>query len=189
MLSPLKRILLFLETLTIDPKISISSIMSLLRGQGSFCLLVFLTLPFLTPLQIPGFSTPFGILMGAISFRKIFYHKIWIPKFLANKSISANKMKKILKVGFKMEAILSKCLKSRLTFFTNIYYLKKANFLIISICSIILALPLPIPSSNLFFSWIILFISAGHLMNDGAAILLGDALFLIFTIVVIFLII
>lgn len=184
MKSPLRQILEFISSLALDKTIPLVSIINILREQGAFCLLFFLTLPFLTPLQIPGLSTPFGILMSIIAFRKIFHPKIWIPKFLLNKTISSQELKKILKIAFKIESFFSKFFKPRFNYFFSNSYIKKFNFFVIAISSVILALPLPF--SNLFFAWIILFLSLGHLMNDGLAIIFGDSLFIIFSLFVIF---
>lgn len=171
--SPLKITLQFLEPLTIDQHVPLPTILNILKGQGSFCIFTLLTLPFCIPLQIPGTSTPFGLLIAFIAIRKIFKKRITYPKFLSNKSITGPHLKKIVRIGFKFEQFISKYTVNRLNFVSKTHFAQVLQYLVIAISSLILALPLPIPLTNIFFAWIVLLISIGHLMNDGLYVLLG----------------
>ncbi len=178
MTSPLKLTLQFLEPLTIDQKIFLIDILKTLKGQGSFCLFILLTIPFCTPIQIPGVSTPFGFIMAFLALRKLLGHKILLPKFFQNHSIKGPHLKKIIQAGYKLEKVISKISKQRALFFCQNYFFKILQLIVILISALILGLPLPIPLTNIAFAWIILLISLGHLMNDGLFILAGYILFL-----------
>lgn len=176
MSSPLKSTLIFIEPLAMDPHIRIIDILNLLKGQGAFCIFMLLSLPFCQPIQIPGFSTPFGITMTVLAIRKIIGKRTWLPKKFSNLTISRKHFNQIIRWSFKLESFLEKVSRPRLKILTRHSLSKMFHLLIIAISSMLLALPLPIPLTNFIFGWIILFTSVGHLMNDGFFILLGDLL-------------
>ena len=187
MTSPLKNILNFIEPLTIDKKIPLNDLIKIFRGQGHFCLFFIISLLFSTPIQLPGLSTPFGLLMAFIAFRAILGKKIYLFNFTKNKFISSQRLIKILTFATKIESFFSRWSKQRITILTNGFLSLFFQNFIVAICSLLLSLPLPIPLSNMFFSWIILTISIGNLMNDGLLLLISYILFFLTLMSVIYL--
>jgi hypothetical protein len=61
------------------------------------------SLPFCQPIQIPGFSTPFGILLAFIGLRIAFGHRVWFPKKLLEKKISYRVLKKFLLLPLELQ--------------------------------------------------------------------------------------
>ena len=177
MTSPLKNILNFVEPLTLDKKISLTDLIKIFRGQGHFCVFFIVSLLFSTPIQIPGLSTPFGLFMAFIAFRAILGKKVYLFRFTKDKFISSERLSKILKIASKIETFLSKWSNPRISILTSGFLPLFFQNFIVAICSLFLSLPLPIPLSNMFFSWIILIVSIGHLMNDGLILLTAYILF------------
>jgi hypothetical protein len=66
--------------------ISLQTLFDLLGGQGYPFFLVLISLPFCQPIQIPGLSTPFGLVIFFIGLRMAFSHRIWLPKMILKKN-------------------------------------------------------------------------------------------------------
>ena len=79
--------------------VSVKIVVEALAGRGQAVLLVLLVLPFCLPIQIPGLSTPFGIILIFIGLRIALGHRAWIPQSLLNKEIAYAKLDKIAKLA------------------------------------------------------------------------------------------
>lgn len=176
MYSPLKLTLMFLEPLSIEKKIALIDIAKLLKGQGIFCFFSLIVLPFCTPLMVPGLSTVFGLTVSFLAISRLYKRKLPWPASLEKVTLAKKHFLKLIAFGFKFEKILEKISRPRLKFFTHAPLCKTFHFVVIALAGLLLALPLPIPGSNMVFGWVILLTSVGHLMNDGLLILIGDLL-------------
>lgn len=159
-----------------SPSLSLNEVLAILSGKGRLLCILFLSLPFCQPLQIPGLSTPFGLLIAFFGMRMVFGKGVWIPKKLKNKKISSKKLQKIAIKGFHLLKKMRRFVHPRLLWTCK---LEKINGLLIAILGLLLALPLPIPLTNLVSAWALLLLSVGILEDDGVFILLGYLGFLI----------
>src|SRR5258706_12551891 len=82
--------------------VSVRTLLRLLSGRGKRLILIFLSLPFCLPIQIPGLSTPFGLAILLVSLRFGLGTKIWAPKALLNKKIPSASLKKGITKGSKL---------------------------------------------------------------------------------------
>jgi hypothetical protein len=151
--------------------ISLGEILGILSGKGRLLLLILLSLPFCLPLQIPGLSTPFGLAIAFIGLRMAFGKRVWLPQKALLKEISSATIRKISQKGLKWIAKMERFIHPRLTWLSK----SKAmyNGLLIVVLGLFLALPLPIPLTNLSSGWAILLLSIGLLEDDGLFILAG----------------
>lgn len=149
------------------------TICNALAGKGYPLLLIFLSLPFSTPVSIPGLSTSFGIAIGFIGLRMAFGYHPWWPEWIMKKTISYSLLEKIIKMILRLMDFLQKFSYPRMTFFTIDPILHRIHGLLIFFLGLILALPLPIPLSNIPPALAVLFISLGLLENDGVFIMIG----------------
>lgn len=156
--------------------IYVREILQVLAGRGHAVLLILFSLPFCQPIQIPGFSTPFGLLLAFIGLRIAFGHKAWIPRFILDKKVSAQKFEKIAHFAIKITDKLRFLTKTRLSWIALNPWLHIAHGLCIALLSLTLALPIPIPLTNIFIAFPILFFGLGLLEDDGLLILLAYAL-------------
>jgi hypothetical protein len=78
-----------------NSSISIEEILQGLSGRWQPMILLFLSLPFCQPIQIPGLSTPFGIAIAFVGLKMIFGRYVWLPKSLLTKTITPETMQKI----------------------------------------------------------------------------------------------
>lgn len=153
--------------------LSLEDILHILSGRGRPLLLILLSLPFCQPIQIPGLSTPFGLAIAFIALRTAFGKHVWLPKKLQKKKISPKTISKITNTTLVVIKKIKRFIHPRLDFLCHSRIMEVLNGLTIAILGILLALPLPIPLSNLTAAWSIFIISIGILEDDGLCVLLG----------------
>lgn len=170
---------LILKETTLSAEIEMNQIISILAGKGYAALLVIFTLPFCFPIQIPGFSTPFGITLALLGLRIGLGMQPWWPQFILTKKLSSKTIKKIAENTIGVVTKLRRITHPRLFFFTKNPICHRINGFLISVLSIFLSLPLPLPFTNLVSALPIFFIGIGLLEDDGLFIIIGYFLSLI----------
>lgn len=159
--------------------ICLREFLHILSGKGRFLLLILLSIPFCQPIQIPGLSTPFGLAIAFLSLRMAFGEKIWLPQWVLKKTISSSTIKKITARTLKLLKKMHRWTHPRLSWLCNYRGVKILNGIILTILGFFLALPIPVPLSNLSAAWSILLISWGCLEDDGIFLLIGYILSLL----------
>lgn len=157
--------------------VTLRQIIYVLRGRAYMLLLVLLALPFITPIPMPGLSTPFGFAIAFISLRLTLGQRPWLPKKLQRKKLPAGFFGKVFKVAERVIKILEALLRPRLASLTNSRLLLRLHALVILLAAIELLLPLPIPFTNTLPAWSILLMAGGLLERDGVAILISYVVF------------
>jgi hypothetical protein len=140
-------------------------------------LLILLSLPFITPIPLPGLSTPFGLAVGLIALRLMLGQKPWLPEKVLGRQIPPGFFGKVFKFAAGVVRILEKMLKPRLTFLTDTVPLYRTHAALMLLAALALLLPLPIPFTNTFPAWTIILVAAGLLERDGLFILGGYVAF------------
>ena len=156
-----------------DRPLTLREVIYVLRGRAYLLLVVMLALPFLTPLPLPGLSTPFGLAIALIAFRLTLGQRPWLPKKLQRKQLPAGFFARLFAVAERIICFLEKFLRPRWPVLTNTPLLLRAHAFAILLAAAALLLPLPIPFTNSFPAWAILFLAGGLLERDGVAILIG----------------
>lgn len=156
-----------------NASISVGEILQTLSGKGQSFILLFLSLPFCLPLQIPGLSTPFGLLIAFIGLRRAFGKRIWLPRSFLEKEIKPSTMRKITGKALWLVQKMKRWVHPRLAGLCHYPASQIVNSLLIAVLGLFLALPLPIPFSNLMAAWSIFFVAFGLLEDDGIFILMG----------------
>lgn len=153
--------------------LSVSEILSVLSGRGKMIILILLSLPFCQPIQIPGFSTPFGLAISFLGLRIAFGKHLWLPKSVLSKKISSKTLMKITNGALLVSKKMKPWIHSRLLWVNHSHTMQVVHGLMIFFLGLLLALPLPIPFSNLLAAWSIFLISMGLLEDDGVLVLCG----------------
>lgn len=153
--------------------VKVGQLLQILRGRGSAALLVVLSIPFCTPIQIPGFSTPFGLSLAFLGLRMALGKKMWWPKWILEKNFNSATVIKLVKITQRVLNLIEKILKKRLIALTQNPIFIRINGFIVFILALLLSLPLPIPMTNLLTAIPILCIGLGSLDDDGLFILAG----------------
>jgi hypothetical protein len=157
--------------------VTFRQIIYVLRGRAYMLLLILLALPFVTPIPVPGLSTPFGFAIAFISLRLTLGQRPWLPKNLQRKQLPAGFFGKVIKVAERVLKILEAFLRPRLPSVTSSTLLLRLHALVIFLAAIELLLPLPIPFTNTLPAWAILLMAGGMLERDGLAVLLSYVVF------------
>jgi hypothetical protein len=169
----LERLLEKLLKETEGKDLSLQRIADLLGDTGQAILLVLFSFPFCQPLQIPGFSTPFGIIISLIGIRMTFGGKLWMPQFIGKKKISYHNLEKIVHLTIKAVKKLHFLLAARLDYLVQNPCFHCLNGALIALFGLLLALPLPIPLTNLLSAYPLLAFGLGILWKDGLFILIA----------------
>lgn len=158
-----------------DENLTLSEIVDLLGKDGLLLFAALLTVIFLIPVSIPGFSTVFGVIIFFIGLSILLNRSLWLPVRVKSKTVSAEKFRTSLNKGIKWFRLLEKISKpQRLSFLIYNKIANKINGLFILIGSLLLMLPFGLlPFSNTLPAISILFLSIGFLQKDGIIIILG----------------
>lgn len=149
------------------------------HGRGYNLLLVLLSLPFLSPIPLPGFSIPFGIAVALIGTRMALGQKPWLPQRLLQRQLPARFLGKVLGAASRIVRFLEWFLRARLHFFHEQLIYRRLAGALIALAGLCLLLPLPVPFSNGLPAWTILLLAAAALERDGLCFLAGAMMFVV----------
>ena len=152
---------------------TLGELMLALEGKGHAAIIAILALPFCLPVQIPGLSTPFGVVLIFTGLRISFGQAPWLPGWLLVRKISPSTTEGLLEGLRKLAVPAEKILHPRLTLLCRNVFLHRLHGVLIAFLAILLALPLPIPFSNLLAAVPILLIALALLEDDGCFMIAG----------------
>jgi hypothetical protein len=138
-----------------------------------------LTIPMLVPLPIPlaGFSALVGsgiILVGCQL--ALGFERPYLPQRIARIELSPNASQKLLKNVNRLLQPLERISRLRLSRFSHSWWGSRLSGICLAWDALLMSLPLPIPFTNLFPAYTILFLAIGLLESDGLFILIGYGL-------------
>lgn len=165
--------LLILQERGKEGPISIGEIVDLLSAKGEFLIILLLSLPFCQPIQIPGLSIPFGIVILCIGIRGAFRKKIWLPKRLLKKELSPQTTTKITRLTIKTLGVMKKWVHPRMIYLCRYRYAYLVNGWVVAFLAFCMVLPIPLPLVNMPAAISIFLISIGVLEDDGLFLLIG----------------
>lgn len=160
--------------------LTIEEILKILAGNERLLMLIFFIIPFCQPIQIPGLSTPVGILISFIGLQIAFNWDVYLPNFILKKTISKKNIHRFSSNCLWLIQQISKIIAVRWKFVSQNSFFKKIHGMTIFLSGLFLALPLPIPLSNLAIAWSILFMSIGLLFDNGLLIIMGYIINLVY---------
>lgn len=154
-------------------KTTVRAILDRVGERGMMVLCVFLCVPFMVPVSIPGVSTVFGFaitLAGlAVSSKKL----PWLPRRMLEKEVQTASLRKTFEAGAKKLARLEKLLKPRVQAVAS---LVRLNGLALAFAGVLLMAPFGlVPFSNTLPALAAMFLALGMLHRDGAFVLAGYA--------------
>jgi hypothetical protein len=166
-----------LRTAAGDRAITLREVIRVLGGRAYMLLVLLLALPFITPIPLPGLSTPFGLAIALIAFRLSLGQRPWLPKKLQRKVLPAGFIGKVFGFAEKVLRFFERFLRPRLTFLSDTPLLVQLHAVFLMLAAMVLLLPLPIPFTNSFPAWSILLMAAGLLERDGFFIIASYLVF------------
>ena len=162
-----------------DRPVRLQDVIAVLHGRAWIMLLLVLSLPFCTPIPLPGVSTPFGFVIALIGFRLSLRQKPWLPQILLNRQIPAGFFPRVLSAARKVVKLLELFLRPRFTWLLDTEFLHHIYGAMILTAGILLLLPLPVPLSNTLPALTVVFLAGAMLERDGGAVIAGLAMFLV----------
>lgn len=166
-----------LRTRSGERAVTLREVLYTLGGRGYLLLVLLLALPFITPIPLPGLSTPFGLAIALIALRLSLGQRPLLSKNLQRKELPAGFIGKVFLLAEKVLRFFEKFLRPRLTYLTDTPLLAQLHAVLMLLAALTLLLPLPIPFTNSFPAWTILLVAAGLLERDGFFILAGYVVF------------
>ena len=165
---------LSLKLLLKNPKDStIKKIFSILSEHGHPALILIFTLPLCFPIQIPGMSTPFGLICSLIGLQMGFKKPLWLPKWLLRKKVPKKLLDKIIKKTITLSTFLQKFIRRRATIFIQNRAFITFNGILLFVLALIVSLPIPVPMINLVSAIPMICVGLGLLKEDGICVLVG----------------
>ena len=164
----------------VDRPVALSEILSRTEGRGMNLLLVLIALPFLTPISLPGFSAPFGLVAAIIGVRMALGKKAWLSQKLIARKLPRRFLSRLLKASGPVVKWLEYLLRPRLAFMNKQGAFLRLAGALIAASGLFLLAPLPVPFSNTLPACTTMLLAAGALQRDNLA-LLGCAAFLLTT--------
>jgi len=160
-----------------DRPARLSEILAATQGRGFNLLLLVIGLPFLTPIPLPGLSTPFGFVVLLIGARLALGHRPWLPEKILHRELPARFVAKLLGAASRIVRWLEVLLCPRLDFLHERWIYRRIAGTLIMISGFLLLLPLPIPLSNSLPALTVVLLAAGAMERDGVFFLAGCAVF------------
>lgn len=157
----------------LNGKIKFGDIVSLMKWRGFPIFLILFSLPFCLPVQIPGASTPFGVALAFMGLRVAFGKKMWWPKSWLERKVPHEKLNKIINVALKYNAKIHRFIYPRLTFLTENPLIHRFHGVLAFMLACLLALPIPLPFTNLMAAFPLLFLGLGLLEDDGLLVIIA----------------
>jgi len=168
-------------------ELCLGEIVAHLKGRAYLLLLILFSLPFLTPIPLPGLSTPFGALIALIALRLSLGQTPWIPQWIQRRRVPQNLFLRVLAVTTRLIGWLERFLRPRQAWVVEGPLPRAVHCLLIFVAALVLLLPLPIPLTNTFPAWVILLAAGGLLERDGLASLAAYVVFAVGVLYFIFL--
>ncbi|MFO7534376.1 MAG: exopolysaccharide biosynthesis protein [Kiritimatiellia bacterium] len=154
--------------------VTLSEVLALIGREGLLLFCVFLTLPFMVPVSIPGVSTVFGAVIVLIGISVVLNRSPWLPARLMKRSFSSAKLKHALQTGEIWLKRMEKISHKRMLVLATGPAARLFNGLMLILGAVLLMFPFGlVPLSNTLPGLAILFLAVGMLQEDGVCILLG----------------
>ncbi len=154
--------------------VTLREILNLIGREGMLAFCIFLTLPFMVPVSIPGVSTVFGLVIGLVGVGIMTHHPPWLPDRLMQKKFPAHRLRLALEKGAVWIHRLGRISRPSIPFLTHGIGMARINGLMLIVGAMLLMAPFGlIPFSNTLPGLAILFLAIGVLQRDGRSVLLG----------------
>ena len=153
--------------------ITLRQLMHEIGEQGLLLLCMFLCIPFLIPVSIPGVSTVFGAAIILIGIGITLNRIPWMPGRVVDHPIETKHLIPTLERGAKLVARIDRIAHPRLLALTS-HSLNRINGMALIFSALLLMVPLGfIPLTNTLPGLAILLMSAGMIQRDGLLIVGG----------------
>lgn len=145
-------------------------------GSRSHAFLVlFLSVPFVQPVPMLGLSSPLGFIICILGLLIIANKSPWLPKRFKQKKISHDVMQSCCKWLARILLKTEHLIKPRYASWINYRITRVWDGFLIALFGFLLALPLPIPFSNMIPGIFLVLNAVGWLEKDGLTVIVSYA--------------
>ncbi|MCS7064082.1 MAG: exopolysaccharide biosynthesis protein [Methylacidiphilales bacterium] len=156
--------------------LQIEDFVARLEGRGVPMMIMMIALPFCQPIPLLGLSTPLGLLLVILGVRVCGGWDVWYPKSIAQRDLPVKFISLMRRYALPWAEWIERWVKPRLYLFSHHVWARRLIGLNVMGLGVLLALPLPIPFSNVIAAWPVVFLALGMIERDGIVIALGHAL-------------
>jgi hypothetical protein len=153
--------------------VTLRQLLVLLGEQGFLVFCIFLAIPFVLPIQIPGSSTFLGLPIAMVALGVTTNRVPRFPQWLMERHLTSTQLNPVLKHGARFFAQIERWVCPRWFALSGSTLVRRVTGLLLLLAAGLLALPLFIPFSNVLPALAILLLTVGILECDGLVILIG----------------
>src|SRR5205085_1553283 len=162
----------FTDTLTAieqrahEGPLTLGELFSLCGPQGHAFVAIFLVLPFLQPVPLPGISSAIGVVLVIIGVFVTLRRPPWIPARLGRMVVEPDVVLRICKRLENLLGRVERIVQPRADWLFEQRWFRLTNGTIWIVHALVFSLPLPIPLTNFFPAVVILLLAIGTLEED-----------------------
>jgi hypothetical protein len=156
------------------PQVTIRELLEMIGEQGLLLFCVFVSVPFLLPVSIPGTSTVFGVLLILVGTGVTLNRVPWLPDGLLARRLDSGHVATALTRGAAVSRRFEHLIRPRILGLTHGATLNRLNGVVLIVAALLLMAPLPvIPLTNTLPAIAIILLAAGMAERDGVAVIAG----------------
>jgi hypothetical protein len=155
-------------------QVTLAEVLDRIGQEGWLLFCIFLTLPFMVPVSIPGVSTVFGAAILLIGISLTLNRTPWLPARLMHRHFPSPTLKSAMTKGVVWLTRLERISHPRLPRLARGFLVDRLNAMMLVLGAVLLMMPFGlVPFSNTLPGLAILFLAMGAIQKDGGCILLG----------------
>ncbi|MFN2425010.1 MAG: exopolysaccharide biosynthesis protein [Candidatus Binatia bacterium] len=162
-----------IELRAVEGPVTLGELLVLCGPQGHGFLAIFLVLPFLQPIPLPGISSAIGILLIILGVFVALRRPPWVPQRLARVTVQPEAVLMICAKIEKLLLALEHVVKPRMQWLFARRWFRVTNGVVWILHALVFSLPLPIPFTNAFPALVILLMALGILEEDFGVIVVA----------------
>lgn len=145
------------------------------EGRGIYLVIILLSLPFITPIPLPGISNVLGMVIMLLSVKVMLHLPPRLPQSISQKPLTSERLRKVVLASVKLLQFIEKWIRPRKTTWLAWPAARSVNGLLLAVLGLMLALPFPpiVPFTNMFPSLALIFVAASMMEEDGVMIWVG----------------
>lgn len=155
--------------------VTLGELRDLCGNQGHGFLAIFLVLPFLQPIPLPGLSSAIGVLLVILGVFVALRRPPWIPSRFARAELKPDAVLRICSSLEKLLSALEHVVRPRQPWLFSHRWFRLTNGVLWMVHAFLFALPLPIPFSNAMPALVVLLLALGILEEDLRVIVIAYA--------------
>lgn len=160
--------------------VTLGGLLALIGEQGLLLFVMFLMVPFLLPVSIPGMSTIFSVVVILVGAGVVMNRLPWLPDRLLARTISVERLLPALDKAVVVTTRIERLIRPRWPALTHGATLNRFNGLMVILSGVLLLMPfVMVPFSNTLPGLAVLLLAAGMIQRDGLFVLLGYAMVLV----------